>query len=177
MRSEARTSFCLAIGEPDTTLLTSAGQKIAKAAGDFHRQALSAINNTSGNNTWPGQVIVGTRDDVLIAHTVLQGVEKLTLEDLAKGQDVFVRYHRLSPPSLTMPTGLAIVRILRNPAGQWRAQLRNNDTGQLITELPASVEQLTHMDRMSLTLGISSDIDYGVVLPQGLVISVRALDL
>ena len=145
-----------------------------KAAGNFYRQALSVIN-VSGNNTWPGQVIIGTRDDVLIAHTVLEGVERLTLEDLAKGRDVFVRYYRLSPPSPMMPTGFALVHILRNPAGEWRAQLRNLE-GQLIADLPASVERQTNVDRLSLTLGISADLDYGVVLPQGLAVALRYPD-
>ncbi len=168
-----QTSFGLGTGGPDTTPLTPAGQKIAQAAGDFYQQALTTINN-SKSDTYR-QVIIGTSDDVLIAHTVLQGVEKLTLEELSKGQDVFFRYYRLSPPSPMMPSGFAVVRILRNPAGEWRAQLRNM-RGELITELPASVEQQTNVGRISLTLGISADIDYGVVLPQGLAVALRYPD-
>lgn len=108
-------------------------------------------------------------------NTGIAGTENLSLDQLAQGQDVFFRYYRLSPPSPMMPTGYAVVRILRNPDGLWRAQLRNM-RGELITELPASVEQQTNVGRISLTLGISADIDYGVVLPQGLAVALRYPD-
>ncbi len=173
-RSSGITSVCSALmGRLDPTPLSPAGQRIARATENFYEAAkIGMFGSTTGTIR---QVMITTGDYVLMVHTVLQGVETMTLEQLAKGQDVFFRYYRLSPPSPMMPTGFAVVRILRNPDGQWRAQLRNLQ-GQLISELPASVDQQTNVGRVTLTGGLSDGIHYGVVTPQGLRIALRYPD-
>jgi len=165
----ARVMLRLGTGGPDSSSLPTAGQAILQAMGKFYQEA-RRVMNTIETNTFQ-QVMVGTRNDVLLVHTVFQGVEKLTLEELAKGQDVFLRYIHYSPPHPMMPTGFAVVRILRNSAGQWAAQIRDLQ-GKLLLELPVSVEPQTNVGGVSLTLGISEDTEYGVVLPQGIRINI-----
>ena len=66
--------------------------------------------------------------------------ENLTLEQLAQdqGADVFFLYLRL-PQGAQLPAGFYVVRILRNPAEQWVAQLRNA-RNQVVKEVPATLE-------------------------------------
>ncbi len=152
--------------------------QIMQATQKFYQDARSIIMRSlevaGGQSVFGRQLMIGTRNDVLLVHTVFQGIEKLTLDDLAKGQDVFLRYIHYSPPHPMMPSGFAVVHILRNPAGQWVAQIRDLQ-GKPILELPATVEIIGQAGSFTdplLTLGLSEDTEYGVVLPQGIRINI-----
>jgi hypothetical protein len=131
----AQASVPLGTGGPDPTPLPAAGQKIAQATANFY-QAARGIINTVKTNTYR-QVIIGSRDDNLVVHTVFQGVEKLTLDELAKGQDVFFGYFR-TPQSSELPTGFYTVRIAQSATGEWLARFVDAK-GNTVKEGPATV--------------------------------------
>jgi len=148
-------------GEPheDRTPLPPAGQAIAQATGNFY-QAARGIINTVKTSTFR-QVIIGSRDDVVVVHTIFQGVEKLTLEQLAQGQDVFFGYFR-TPQGSGLPAGFYTVRIAQSVAGQWLARFVDAK-GNTVKEVPAEVGPATKT-QFKLFLGIEHESGGGVVL-------------
>jgi hypothetical protein len=135
-----RVGVPLGTGGPDRTPLPAAGQAIAQATGNFY-QAARGVINTIKINTFR-QVMIGTRDDVLVVHTAFQGVENLTLEQLAQGRDVFFGYFRTLPGS-ALPAGFYTVRILQSE-GQWLARFVGNESeGKYGKEVPAEVGPAT----------------------------------
>jgi hypothetical protein len=132
---DAQASVSLGTGGPDPTPLPAAGQKIAQATANFYQAARGIINSVK-TNTYR-QVIIGSRDDNLVVHTVFQGVEKLTLDELAKGQDVFFGYFR-TPQSSELPTGFYTVRIAQSATGEWLARFVDAK-GNTVKEGPATV--------------------------------------
>jgi hypothetical protein len=139
--------------------LPPAGQAIAQATGNFY-QAARGIINTIKTDTFR-QVIIGSRDDVLVVHTIFQGVEKLTLEQLAQGQDVFFGYFR-TPQASGLPSGFYTVRILQSE-GQWLARFVNESDPGNNKEVPAEVGPATKT-QFKLFLGIEHESGGGVVL-------------
>lgn len=111
------------------------GQVIAQATANFY-EAARMIINTIKNNSYR-QVIIGSRNDNLVVHTVFQGVEELTLDELAKGQDVFFGYFRI-PQSSGIPSGFYTVRIARSATGEWLARFVDAK-GNTVKEVPATV--------------------------------------
>jgi hypothetical protein len=156
---EARVPVPLGTGGPDRTPLPPAGQAIAQATGNFY-QAARGIINTIKTDTFR-QVIIGSRDDVLVVHTIFQGVEKLTLEQLAQGQDVFFGYFR-TPQASGLPSGFYTVRILQSE-GQWLARFVNESDPGNNKEVPAEVGPATKT-QFKLFLGIEHESGGGVVL-------------
>jgi len=135
----AQASVRLGTGGPDPTPLPAAGQKIAQAIAQatakFY-EAARGIINTVKTNTYR-QVIIGSRDDIFVVHTVFQGAEKLTIDDLAKGKDVFLAYFR-TPQSSNLPTGFYTVRIGKLAVGEWVARYVDAK-GNTVKEVPATV--------------------------------------
>jgi len=145
----------LRTGGPDRTPLPAAGQKIAQATGNFY-QAAVAIINTMKANTFR-QVIIGSRDDALLVQTFFQGVEKLTLDELARGQDVFFRYYGF-PKGSQIPSGFYVVKIIRDKqSGKWLAQIRNMQ-GQVVREAAVNVtlSQPVSRTQLFMSMGPSS---------------------
>jgi hypothetical protein len=133
--ANAKASVRLGTGGPDPTPLPAAGQKIAQATANFY-EAARGIINTVKINTYR-QVIIGSRDDILVVHTVFQGVEERTLDELAKGQDVFFGYFRV-PQGSGIPAGFYTVRIARSATGEWLARFVDAK-GNTVKEVPATV--------------------------------------
>jgi hypothetical protein len=162
--SVLRTGIVVGDGPADKTPLPAAGQAIAQATGNFY-QAARGIINTIKTDTFR-QVIIGSRDDVLVVHTIFQGVEKLTLEQLAQGQDVFFGYFR-TPQASGLPSGFYTVRILQSE-GQWLARFvnesdkGNNAKGNTVKEVPAEVGPATKT-QFKLFLGIEHESGSSVV--------------
>jgi hypothetical protein len=151
-KGNAQAQVLLGTGGPDPTPLPAAGQKIAQATANFYRAALATVNGSRSNTH--KQVIIGSRDDILAVHTVLQDVEKLTLEQLAQGQDVFFGYFRESGSGL--PTGFYTIRIAQGVAGQWLARFVDAK-GNTVKEVPATVghgEPPLEGKEVQLTIGI-----------------------
>jgi hypothetical protein len=129
------------------------------------------------------QVIIGSRDDTLVVHTAFQGVEKLTLEQLAQGQDVLFGYYRF-PKGSPQPSGFYAVKIIRDTqSGEWLAQFRNMQ-GQVVILRHASVgvikpavQALRLLVEIAPVGGVTgSDVlpdgmGTGVLLPQGIAVS------
>jgi hypothetical protein len=173
-----RTSMGLGTGGPDPTPLPAAGQTIAQATGNFYQAARGVINTTKINTF--RQVMIGTRDDVLVVQTAFQGVEKLTLEQLAQGQDVFFRYYGL-PQGSRIPSGFYVVKVIRdNQSGKWVAQFRNMQ-GQVVLVKSAGVIKpaiqalrlLLEIESAGLSGGgfvLPDYIGVGVVLPAGIAV-------
>ena len=134
-KGNAQAQVLLGTGGPDPTPLPAAGQKIAQATVNFY-EAARGIINTVKTNTYR-QVIIGTRDGDFVVHTVFQGVEKLTLDELAKGQDVFFGYF-WTPQSSELPTGFYTVRIAQSATGEWLARFVDAK-GNTVKEGPATV--------------------------------------
>jgi hypothetical protein len=152
-------------GGPDPTLLPPAGRRIVQATTAFQEVA-HTVNNSKSNNY---RVTMGTRDDALVVQSLFRGVEDLTLEQLAEGQDVFFGYYRL-PATSPIPPGFHVVRIFRDPAGRWVAQIRDG-RGRVVKEDGVIVESDGPMGRVVLSLDVSANsATTGVVLPQGLAI-------
>jgi hypothetical protein len=152
----AQASVPLGTGGPDPTPLPAAGQKIAQATANFY-EAARGIINTVKTNTYR-QVIIGSRDDNLVVHTAFQGVEKLTLDELAKGQDVFFGYFR-TPQSSELPTGFYTVRIAQSATGEWLARFVDAK-GNTVKEVPATVghgEPPAQKRNIRLTIKIDQD--------------------
>jgi len=131
----ARALVPVGTGGPDPTPLPAAGQVIAQATANFY-EAARGIINTVKSNTYR-KVIIGSRDDILVVHTVFQGVEKLTLDELAKGQDVFFGYFQ-TPQSSELTTGFYTVRIAQSATGEWLARFVDAK-GNTVKEGPATV--------------------------------------
>jgi hypothetical protein len=157
-KGKARVPVPLGTGGPDRTPLPPAGQAIAQATGNFY-QAARGIINTIKTDTFR-QVIIGSRDDVLVVHTIFQGVEKLTLEQLAQGQDVFFGYFR-TPQASGLPSGFYTVRILQSE-GQWLARFVNESDPGNNKEVPAEVGPATKT-QFKLFLGIEHESGSSVV--------------
>jgi hypothetical protein len=153
--NKATVAVRIGTGSPDTTPLPPAGQSIVQAATDFQQVAIVKIRSTKSNAS--ERMIIGTRDDILVAQTVFRDAENLTLEQLAQdqGADVFFVYLRL-PQGAQVPAGFYVVRILRNPAEQWVAQLRNA-RDQVVKEVPATVTPAEGQAGIRLSLGIVSE--------------------
>jgi hypothetical protein len=132
---DAQVSVRLGTGGPDPTPLPAAGQVIAQATAKFY-EAARGIINTVKTNTYR-QVIIGSRDDNLVVHTVFQGVETLTLNELSKGQDVALAYFR-TPQSSKLPSGFYRVRIAQSATGEWVARFVDAK-GDTVKERPATV--------------------------------------
>jgi hypothetical protein len=132
---EAQARVLLGTGGPDPTPLPAAGQKIAQATANFYQAAREIINTVNPNTL--RQIIIGTRDDILIVHTSWRVVEELTLEQLAKGQDVFFGYFRTPQPS-GLPSGFYRVRIMQPATGEWIAFFVDAK-GNTVKEVPATV--------------------------------------
>jgi hypothetical protein len=176
-----KVSIKLGAGRPDQTPLPPAGQAIAQATGNFY-QAARGVINTIKVNTFR-QVIIGSRDDTLVVHTAFQGVEKLTLEQLAQGQDVLFGYYRF-PKGSPQPSGFYAVKIIRDTqSGEWLAQFRNMQ-GQVVILRHASVgvikpavQALRLLVEIAPVGGVTgSDVlpdgmGTGVLLPQGIAVS------
>jgi hypothetical protein len=176
-----RVGVPLGTGGPDRTPLPAAGQAIAQATGNFY-QAARGVINTIKVDTFR-QVIIGSRDDVLVVHTAFQGVEKLTLEQLAQGQDVLFGYYRF-PKGSPQPSGFYAVKIIRDTqSGEWLAQFRNMQ-GQVVILRHASVgvikpavQALRLLVEIAPVGGVTgSDVlpdgmGTGVLLPQGIAVS------
>jgi hypothetical protein len=152
----AKASVRLGTGGPDPTPLPAEGQVIAQATANFY-EAARRIINTIKNNSYR-QVIIGSRDDNLVVHTVFQGVEELTLDELARGQDVFFGYFRI-PQSSGIPAGFYTVRIARSATGEWLARFVDAK-GNTVKEVPATVgrvEPPAQNGRGRLTIEIGPD--------------------
>jgi hypothetical protein len=134
----AKASVPLGTGGPDPTPLPAAGQVIAQATAKFY-EAARGIINTVKTNTYR-QVIIGSRDDYLVVHTVFRGVE-LYIDDLAKGHDVLFCYFR-TPQSSDLPTGFYTVRIAQSATGEWVARFVDAK-GNTVKEVPATVKLIT----------------------------------
>jgi hypothetical protein len=155
-KANAEASVRLGTGGPDPTPLPAAGQVIAQETANFY-EAARGIINTYKINTYR-QVIIGSRDDNLVVHTVFQGVEKLTIDDLAKGQDVFLAYFRV-PQGSGIPSGFYSLRIARSATGEWLARFVDAK-GNTVTEGPATVghgEPRAQNGRGRLTTEIGPD--------------------
>jgi hypothetical protein len=154
----AKASVRLGTGGPDPTPLPAEGQVIAQATANFY-EAARRIINTIKNNSYR-QVIIGSRDDNLVVHTVFQGVEELTLDELARGQDVFFGYFRIPRPSASgIPAGFYTVRIARSATGEWLARFVDAK-GNTVKEVPATVgrvEPPAQNGRGRLTIEIGPD--------------------
>jgi hypothetical protein len=158
-KTSGKVRVAIGAGRPDQTPLPPAGQAIAQATGNFY-QAARGIINTIKTDTFR-QVIIGSRDDVLVVHTIFQGVENLTLEQLAQGQDVFFGYFR-TPQASGLPSGFYTVRILQSE-GQWLARFVNESDPGNNKEVPAEVGPATKT-QFKLFLGIEHESGGGVVL-------------
>jgi hypothetical protein len=134
----ARALVPVGTGGPDPTPLPAAGQVIAQATANFY-EAARRIINTVKTNTYR-QVIIGSRDDNLVVHTVFRGVEMRTIDDFAKGVDVFYGYFR-TPQSSELPTGFYTVRIAQSATGEWVARFVDAK-GNTVKEGPATVGRM-----------------------------------
>lgn len=132
--SEIKISGAIGTGGLDPTPLTPSGQKIVQAQNDFQQTALTEFN--TGKTSTLQKVIIETRDDILIAYTVFQGAEKLTQEQLAKGQDVITGYFRFDDSS-DFPPGYYTVRFLSS-GGKWLARYLDSK-GNTVKEIAADV--------------------------------------
>jgi hypothetical protein len=167
-KGNAKASVRLGTGGPDPTPLPAAGQVIAQATANFYERVRKIIN-TYKDNTYR-QVIIGSRDDILVVHTVFQGVEKLTIDDLAKGQDVFLGYFRI-PQGSALPSGFYMVRIAKSATGEWLARFVDAK-GNTVKEVPATVghgETPARQKPIELTIdiGMSSiciDVRFGPIV-------------
>ncbi|MBI4518097.1 MAG: hypothetical protein HY699_20020 [Deltaproteobacteria bacterium] len=162
--NKARVGLHMGTGGADPTSLPPAGQRIVEATTIFQ----ATINNSKSNNF---RLIIGTRDDILISQAIARGVESLTMEQLAQGQDVFSQYYR-GPETDSILPGFYVVRILRNPAGQWLAQVVNMQ-GRVVKEDAVMVESHEPAAGVLLSLDVSvSSTTTSLVLPQGIAIRV-----
>jgi hypothetical protein len=151
----ARASVRLGTGGPDPTPLRAAGQVIAQATAKFY-EAARGIINTVKTNTYR-QVMIGSRDDILIVHTLLRGVEMQTIDELAKGQDVFYGYFR-TPQSSKLPSGFYRVRIAQSATGEWVARFVDAK-GNTVKEGPATVGDREPLpQRVKLTIDINPEV-------------------
>jgi hypothetical protein len=99
-------------------------------------------------------------------------VEELTLDELAKGQDVFFGYFR-TPQSSELPTGFYTVRIAQSATGEWLARFVDAK-GNTVKEVPAIVghgQPPPEGKKIQLTKVI--DVIYGAQV-QALTIKVRS---
>jgi len=152
-KGNAQASVRLGTGGPDTTRLPAAGQVIAQATANFY-EAARGIINTVKTNTYR-QVIIGSRDDILVVHTVFQGVEKRTIDDMAKELDWSYAYFR-TPQSSKLPTGFYTVRIAQSATGEWLARFVDAK-GNTVKEVPATVHGEPLAQRPRLTIDIDLD--------------------
>jgi len=166
-KGKAQASVRLGTGGPDPSPLPAAGQVIAQATANFYQAARGIINTIKINSY--RQVIIGSRDDNLVVHTVFQGVEELTLDELAKGQDVFFGYFR-TPQSSGLPSGFYTVRIARSATGEWLARFVDAK-GNTVKEGPATVgrgEPLAQRSpRLTIDIGLGSmciDFHFGPIV-------------
>jgi len=138
----AQASVPLGTGGPDTTPLAAEGQKIAQANANFYQASREIIRKlkTQASVLVLNSVLKCSRDDVLVVHTAFQGVEKLTLEQLARGQDVFFGYFR-TPQTSGLPSGFYTVRIAQSATGEWLARFVNAK-GNTVKEVPATVDRV-----------------------------------
>ncbi len=154
-KTGGKVSVALGAGGPDTTPLPPAGQKIIKAAGDSGQQAAVNLNSSKSNIYRQfgqvGKTMIASTGDLLAAHAVFQGVEQLTLEELATGQDVFYGYFR-TPSGAGLPAGFYTVRIARSATGNWLARFVDA-TGNTVKEVAAIVDSGTGEQRFTVTGG------------------------
>jgi hypothetical protein len=151
----------LGSGLPDTIPLIPAGQTIVRGATQFQNEAEHTINNSKSNNF---RLTLGTTNGILIAQAIVRGAERLTLEELAMGQDVFFQYYRLPVVDPIAP-GFYTVRIFRNPEDEWIAQIRDLDD-QVVQEGPVTIRDHEPVERAALLLDISAHSVTGGLLLQ-----------
>lgn len=150
-----RISVPIGTGRPDQTPLPAAGQAIVEAAGNFYQAAVGY--NSSRSNVQ--RQVIGTRDDALTVLTVFRGVERLTLEQLARGQDVFFGYFR---EPLT-PAGFYTFHVFQDEAGRW---WRVSNSSERRVQMYA--ERVSPVDHLSTIVDMSWDrVRMGVIIPQG----------
>ncbi|MDH7577417.1 MAG: copper amine oxidase N-terminal domain-containing protein [Bacillota bacterium] len=134
-----QTAFGIGNGGPDTTPLLEAGQKVVQAVEKYAvsvNDALTQAAKKYENGILDGWMSSSRGDDLLVAHTVFEGVNDLTIEELTKGQDVFFGYFR-TPKGSKLPAGFYKVRIVQE-SGRWLGRFVN-DKGEVVYEGPAEV--------------------------------------
>jgi hypothetical protein len=128
-------------GGSNPTPLPEAGQKVVQAAEEYDvsvNDALTQAAKKYEEGISDGWMSLSEGDDLFAAHTVFEGVNDLTSEELAKGQDVFFGYFR-TPKGSKLPAGFYNVRIVQE-SGRWLGRFVN-DKGKVIYEAPAEVAE------------------------------------
>lgn len=139
-----QTAFGLGNGDPDTTPLAaekSAAQDSKKALDAFIPATTKALTQAAGKygkGILDGWMSLSRGDDLLVAYTVFKGVNDLTSEELAKGQDVFFGFFRTPEGSKLIP-GFYKVRIVQE-SGRWLGYFVN-DKGEVVYKGPAEVTE------------------------------------
>jgi alpha-tubulin suppressor-like RCC1 family protein len=151
----------LGSGLPDTIPLIPEGQTIVRGATQFQNEAEHTVNNSKSNNY---RLTLGTTSGILIAQAIVRGAERLTLEELAMGQDIFFQYYRLPVVDPIAP-GFYTVRVFRNPEEEWIAQIRNLDD-QVVQEGPVTIRDHEPVERAALLLDVSAHSVTGGLLLQ-----------
>lgn len=155
-----RISLPMGTGRPDQRSLPPAGQAIVQAANNFYQAALGY--NSSRSNVQ--RQAIGSRDDMLTVFTVFRGVERLTLEQLARGQDVFFGYFR----EPLIPAGFYTFRVFQDETGRW---WRASNSSRRQIKIEMSARQITNtasQGNLNLRLDVSQDrVRVGLIIPQG----------
>ncbi|WP_296969466.1 copper amine oxidase N-terminal domain-containing protein [Tepidanaerobacter sp. EBM-38] len=107
----------------------------------------------------PINVVAVNNPDAKIISTAVEGVDTLTIEQLAKGSDVLFTFVQL-PDGSEIPSGFYVIHVLGDPkANKWAAQFRNLD-GKVVLETSAEVESRASAEsgKAAAPAGVKTDI-------------------
>jgi len=143
------TSFIIGDGEPQITLQNEAAIKIVQAAQKYSETIANAMDKVSAifNKTIFDELISASmnKNDFTI-YTVFNGIDNFSLDDLAKGQDLFLVYlPDMKTPSLT--SGFYKTRIAKE-SGQWNMTFYEKATNSKAEELKAKLGERVIIEPM-----------------------------
>jgi hypothetical protein len=126
-------------------------QEANKAFRDAVASEMQAAARQAGVKIRTDNFVAIPFDDsgTVVANAMIEGADRLSIEELAKGADVLFVYSgaklgsadRRGVPYILVDHGFYVVRVSQNPAsGQWLAQFKNSQ-GRIVLETEATVER------------------------------------
>jgi len=142
------TTGCKKATEPEAT---TPEQQLEQANQSFRTTVASALREAAmqaGIKIRTDNFVAIPFDDsgTVVVNAMIEGVDRLSIEELANGADVLFVYSgaklgRRGVPYILVDHGFYIVRVSQNPAsGQWLAQFKNSQ-GRIVLETEATVER------------------------------------
>jgi len=125
--------------------MTRRVQEANKAFRDAVASEMQAAARQAGVKIRTDNFVAIPFDDsgTVIVNSMIEGADRVSIEQLAKGADVLFIYSgaKLGPAGREIDPGFYVVRISQNPAsGQWIAQFKNLQ-GRVVLETEAIVEK------------------------------------